>query len=512
MAILDQYGKPVTTSRRMSHASSDAGARRGAMGGWLGPQVYGENDDVRERMTMQRRAADLADNDWAAESILSSITQNAVGVGLKPRAQIPFEELGISQEQALKLGRRMEWLWWKWSTHADVRGQQTFEQLQFLGLRTMLIYGEMLHIPVMLPESEREYRGLSFSLSIQDVTPTRLRTPASMEADDAVKDGIRMNAWGRPVAYYIASPESMGKAHLRDGDGTAPYSTIPAMRAGRPGVFHLFPHKDSEQVRGRSILATSIGLFRTLNDAISFELLAQNMAAEFPVFIEKDNSMNIMGQLPQGVEQDDDGNYYTDLRGPQIMYGNAGEKPQVLTNERPSANFQSFVKLVQKAMSASVGGSYIAMMKDFEGANYSVARAAMNEAWRLYRWYREFFAMSYCQPVWEAVMEEAWLRDYFTLPAGAPDFYEAKDLWTACAWNGPARGYMDPTKEVQAELMAIEGFLKTRHQSMAENGGDFDEEYPVMVEESKKMKALSGDSAGNRPVIEQEEDDEQSSE
>ena len=57
----------------------------------------------------------------------------------------------------------------------------------------MMIYGEILHLPVMLPESERKQRGLSFSLSIQDVTPTRLRTPSSMEADDAVKDGIRMN-------------------------------------------------------------------------------------------------------------------------------------------------------------------------------------------------------------------------------------------------------------------------------------------------------------------------------
>ncbi len=131
------------------------------------------------------------------------------------------------------------------------------------------------------------------------------------------------------------------------------------MRAGRPGIFHLFIYKDSEQIRGRSILANSIGLFRPLNDAINYELLAQNMAAEFPVFIEK---------LPQEVEQGEDGNYYTDLRGPQIMYGNTGEKPQVFTNERPSANFQSFVKLVQKAMSASVGGSYIAMMKDFESA------------------------------------------------------------------------------------------------------------------------------------------------
>lgn len=509
MPILDQYGTPVITTRRTAHASADAGARRGAMGGWLGPQVYGENDDIRERITMQRRAADLAENDWAAESILSSITHNAVGTGLKPRSQIPFRELGITREQAMELGRRMEWLWWKWSTRADVRGQQTFEQLQFLGLRTMLVYGEMLHIPVMLEEGVRNALGLPFSLSLQDVTPTRLRTPASMQTDAAVKDGIRMNAWGRPVAYYIAAPDSSDKSHLTDGDDSAPFAIIPALRAGRPGIFHLFIHKDSEQIRGRSLLANSIGLFRTLNDAISFELLAQNMAAEFPVFIEKDNSMNIMGQLPQGVEQGDDGNYYTDLRGPQIMYGNAGEKPQVLTNERPSANFQSFVKLVQKAMSASVGGSYIAMMKDFEGANYSVARAAMNEAWRLYRWYREFFAVSYCQPVWEALMEEAWLRDYFTLPAGAPDFYEARDLWCACAWNGPARGYMDPTKEIQAELMAIEGFLKTRHQSMAENGGDFDDEYPIMLDEQEKMRALSGGQ--NQPAAVQRENDEESS-
>ena len=56
---------------------------------------------------------------------------NFLELGLSDKTVKAIEELGISQEQALKLGRRMEWLWWKWSTHADVRGQQTFEQLQF---------------------------------------------------------------------------------------------------------------------------------------------------------------------------------------------------------------------------------------------------------------------------------------------------------------------------------------------------------------------------------------------
>ena len=62
-------------------------------------------------------------------------------------------------------------------------------------------------------------------------------------------------------------------------------------------------------------------------------------------------------------------------------------------------------------------------------------------------------------------------------------------------------------KEVQAEILAIDNCLKTRHQSMAENGGDFDDEYPVMLDEHEKMKALTTEDT----FLIEEENDEKSS-
>ena len=63
MAVLDQFGHPlppVSTSRMTARASRDAGAYRGSISGWRGPQVHSPEGESRERDVMQRRAADLA--------------------------------------------------------------------------------------------------------------------------------------------------------------------------------------------------------------------------------------------------------------------------------------------------------------------------------------------------------------------------------------------------------------------------------------------------------------------
>ena len=101
MALLDQFGHPlppVSTSRMTARASRDAGAYRGSISGWRGPQVHSPEGESRERDVMQRRAADLAANDWAAHSAVEAISGNAIGTGLVPKASIPADMLGISSE------------------------------------------------------------------------------------------------------------------------------------------------------------------------------------------------------------------------------------------------------------------------------------------------------------------------------------------------------------------------------------------------------------------------------
>ena len=489
--------RPVDTSRRPASASRDAGALRGPSAGWRGPQIGSDAQAVTERIRAQRRIADLAANDWQAASILSTFAQNVVGTGLTPVASIPGARLGISPEQAQELGRRMEWLWYGWARTADIRGVLSFGELQALGLRTMLAMGEMVHIPVMRDEAQRKADGADFGLAIQAVAPSRLRTPAKLVSEPDVVDGIRVNAHGRPVEYYIAAPEECGGSRLQDAESTTAFSAVPARVGHRPGMFHLFPVLEDEQYRGISIFANSCQLFRQLDDAIAFELMAQNIAAQFPVFIKR-NPVQAMpaGVYAPGQEDPADGPvYYQDLLGPQVMYGNEGEEPQVLKNERPSSNFMSFVGLLQNALAASVGLPAIAVSKDFSQTNYSSSRAAMNEAWRTFRWFRRFLSERYCQPVWEMLVEEAWLRGMLELPAGAPGFYEARDLWCSCEWVGPSRGYMDPTKEIEADVLAIQNHLVTRHEVFAQNGRDFDDQLPVLKDEQKAMAELSSSEA-----------------
>ena len=507
MALFDQFGNPVSTARMTARASRDAGAYRGSLSGWRGPQVLSREGESRERGVMQRRAADLAANDWAAHSAVEAISGNAIGTGLVPKASIPADMLGISSESARELGKRMEWAFALWTSEADVRGQCHFADLQNLGIRTMLSMGEMLHLAVMFGEEACGRQGRAFSFALQTLAPARLMTPGGMESDPYVHDGVRLSEYGRPEGYWLATPKASPAAACLPVERSALLETdftyVPARVGHRPNVFHLFRHETDEQVRGVSAFSKGIELFRNLSDAISYELFAQVIAASFPVFVALENNGV---QLPDYVREQvpgEDGEQegkapVQNVQPGQFMYGAANEKPYVLESKRPSANFQAFVDIVLRATAASVGIPYESLTKDFSKTNYSSARAALNEAWKLYSFYRNWFGRLYCQPVYEMVMEEAFLRGMFELPKGAPGFYEARTFWCNADWIGPSRGFVDPVKEITATILALQNRLMTYGEAWAETGRDFDEGYARMLEESPLLSLLGPLNLGTK--------------
>lgn len=510
MALFDQFGHPlppVSTSRMTARASRDAGAYRGSISGWRGPQVHSPEGESRERDVMQRRAADLAANDWAAHSAVEAISGNAIGTGLVPKASIPADMLGISSESARELGKRMEWAFALWTSEADVRGQCHFVDLQNLGLRTMLSLGEMLHLAVMLNEKERERQNRAFSFALQTLSPARLMTPSDQQGEPLIRDGVRLSEYGRPEGYWLATPKASPQSSFLSVERSAllseDFTYVPARVGHRPGVFHLFRHETDEQVRGVSAFSKGIELFRNLSDAISYELFAQVIAASFPVFVALENGgVQLPDYVTEGREGDGERRerqLVQDLSPGQVLYGNENEKPYVLESKRPSANFSAFVEIVLRATAASVGIPYESLTKDFSKTNYSSARAALNEAWKLYSFYRNWFGRLYCQPVYEMVIEEAFLRGMFELPKGAPGFYEARKFWCNVDWIGPSRGFVDPVKEITATILALQNRLMTYGEAWAETGRDFDEGYARMLDESPLLALLGPLSLSTKP-------------
>lgn len=512
--LLNSQGQPINTSQQVPGASRDAGSFRGSIANWRPQKLAGAQSESRERTTIQARAKDLTANDWAARSGVRTVADNAIGTGLVPKSNIPHKLLGISRAEASALGEKMEWAFSVWSREAHARGLAHFEDLQYLGLSSILCLGEMLHLPVMLP-TDGPGSSRHFALSIQDVSPTRLATPGDKLLDLSLRDGVEMDSTGVPKAYWIACPDKALTAFEPQSILSSQFVRRPARIFHRPNVFHLFRYETEEQTRGISQLANGMKLFRNLNDALDSELFAQVIAASFPIFIGLENGGT---QLPSevseayGFETPTREERSLEVAPGTVIFGNPNEKPHILESKRPSTGFAPFVEVVLRSLSAMLGIPYESLSKDFSKTNYSSMRAALNEAWKLYLFYRRWFARLYAQPVFEMLIEEAWLRNFLgladDLAALNLNFYEARDYLCSASWIGPAKGFIDPVKEIKATIMALDARLMTYAEAWAERGGDFADALPVMQEELANLATLS--PAGTHQFPEQEDNSDSS--
>lgn len=335
----------------------------------------------------------------------------------------------------------------------------------------MAINGEFFRIPVMLKKPNR-----TFSLALQCVDPLRISTPWDMTTDKSIRDGVVLDALGAPTAYYVANPTD---------DSPLPYLSslhyrwVPASVGHRPGAFHGFLQKEDEQVRGVSILAPAMKFFRDLSDYLDYELVGAIIAASFPVFIEVSDPAGFVESLPRpGVPGQqpytEEKHRFAEYAPGQVYHGNKNERPHVLKNDRPGDNFGQFVERILRAVGASAGLPYEVVAKDFSKTNYSSARAALLEAWRMFAVYQKWLVDMFCQPVWEMVLEEAWLRGIITLPKSSPDWYAARHAYTRAAWIPPKRGHVDPLKEISAFALAKDHNMMTLAHIAAVMGEDWE--------------------------------------
>lgn len=226
---------PISLAAQRQRISRNAGAYRGSLSSWYSPKTYTIDQQAYERKTSQDRAADLFANDWAANSGINAITTNSIGIGLRPQSHINAKRLGITRDQALELQNDIEAIWAEWTPHAHAQGVLHFEELQLLGLHTMLRLGEMIHLPVMVKSPNKKIQ-----LALQNITPSRLRTPYNKIYSPNIIDGVEYGNYGKPEYYWLASPSAAQNQSFNltsfdiDSLCSNQFSRIPAQIGHRP--------------------------------------------------------------------------------------------------------------------------------------------------------------------------------------------------------------------------------------------------------------------------------------
>jgi lambda family phage portal protein len=164
--------------------------------------------------------------------------------------------------------------------------------------------------------------------------------------------------------------------------------------------------------------------------------------------------------------------YFNGARVPTLA---PGEEIVSVSSDHPHGNFSAFAQEMLRIEAAALGMSAEQLTQDWSKTNYSSARAALMESWKTLMRRRHDFTTGFATPIYALWLRESMENGELPLPAGAPEFVEAATAYSRCRWLGPARGWVDPTKEPAGAVLRMEAGVSTLEQEAAEQGVDWEE-------------------------------------
>jgi lambda family phage portal protein len=396
------------------------------------------------------RARELVVTSGYAANACEAYAANLVGDGIKPSSLI----------EDAKLRDRVQKLWLDWTDEADADGLTDFYGLQAMVAREMFVAGECF---VRL-RPRRAEDGLLVPLQMQLLQAEMLPFEKTETAPNGnpVRCGIEFDLIGRRVAYHFR--------RCHPGDSTDQRVAIPeTVRVPAEDVLHIFRPLDAGQIRGLPHVAPAMVRLFLLDQYDDAELDRKKTAAMFAGFITKTAPEEPM--LGEGAA-DPEGAAIASLEPGTMQVLLPGEDVRFSSPADVGGGYEAFQYRTLLAVSASLGLPYHLVTGDVRQANYSSLRAELVEfRRRVQQLQHGVIAHQLCRPVWARWMETAVLAGALDLPgyAGAPAQFRAVQ------WIPPRWDWVDPLKDIQAQVLAMEAGITSRRKVVEATGYDVEE-------------------------------------
>ncbi|MBQ2617753.1 MAG: phage portal protein [Synergistaceae bacterium] len=444
------------------------------------------HEDISENLELLReRSRDLyAGGSGLGRGAVERVVLNALGPGLRLNVRIDPTRLGMTEGEAGEFASEVEarFDYWASSREADYSRELTFYELQVLALRSILLDGECL---MLMPTRGRR-------LCVQLLESERLCSPLGYAGVNVLDEGVEVDVLtGSPIAYWVTN-RNPNSEYLRQP--RIEYTRIPAfLPDGTRNVYHLFPRERIGQHRGVPFLAPVIEQLKQLGRYTDAELMAAVVSGVFAIFFEHEpREDGVYGEedyaSDSGVGEDPLAGYpnMQEMTG-TMMDLPEGVKATSLSPGRPNQNFGQFVEALVNQVGGALGIPSELLLQRFT-SSYSASRGALLEAWKVFKYWRKWFADNFCQSVYEAWFSQEVEGGRIAAPKYGLDDYHGK-LYTWCEWIGPSQGQLDPVKEVNAAVNRIEHNLSTYQREAGElTGEDWDLVVSALTRERKKIQ------------------------
>lgn len=440
-----------------------------ALSGWRTAVGSPDTDILTDLQTLRDRSRWLARNSPLGGGAINTTVTNVVGGGLKLQARIDRTVLNMSDKQADAWEALVEREFCLFSKHCDAMRVLQFGRLQEVAFRSALESGDVFAVLPYIAKQSSPY-----GLSVQLIEADRVTNPDNKQDAKDVAGGVERDQYGAPIAYFIQNTHP-GETYAMGAKTEWTKVRAYGDASGRRQVIHLLKVIRPGQVRGVPFLAPVIRELKQISRYTDAELMAAVISGMLTVFVKSDSGGDSPLSPMSPTEETGAASGDADIKlGNGAVVGLApGEDITTVNPSRPNANFDPFFEAIVKQIGLSLEIPKEVLLKHFT-ASYSAARAALLEAWKFFRNRREWLAESFCQPIYEAFLEEAIAND--RIPA--PGYFSDPIIREACCraeWIGPAKGMINEKDEVEAAGLRIQYRLSTLDRETSElTGGDWE--------------------------------------
>lgn len=455
--ITQMFRRGAAAAGKSAQMASYAGGHEAAatgrrLGGW-GLLSSGPTQVVTmSAASIRNRSRELERNDPLVSAGLDTLVANIIGQGITPRWILPPELAGYKDQLQL---------WWQeYVMQADFDGLHDFYGLQALAVRTMILSGECFGLFRYAPTG-----ALQVQLLEPDFLDENYNNPPK------IRYGIEFDAAGHPVRYHFWQSHP---AETKGGNNRV------AVAAGQ--VVHLYKVIRPGQRRGRPWLASIILPLHDLAQYNDAEIVRKKAAAMFGGFITRTEFANPYTQPDLGAKDSASG--VIELEPGTFPELPPGYDVRFAEPADVGGNYDIFNKRQERRIARGFGGlTYHQLTGDLSEVNYSSIRAGNLEFQRQNKQLiYHCVVYRFCQPILQAAMDAAVLSGRLELP----DYVQGRQRYYRVKWCIDGWQWVDPEKDVEAEIKAIRAGLKSRSQSISEQGRDVED-----VDAENRQDALS---------------------
>ena len=440
---------------------------------------------------LEDRSAYAAAETTTGAMILNTFIEFVVGQGLEAQASPENSILKWDEDTLANYVSQAESFFRQYagSRRIDHYGKLNFYQTQKVAMYNGFVDGDFL--------LRRSYRNghHDYEPFFQLLSGKWVRNPMADSVDTKkLAGGVEFDEAGREYRYWIAQV----MADLVDSLTSLPVYKYNPKSGWEEYNLVRFGIREANQVRGIPLLTPILDdIFNLEEFKITYRMKAATQAlftgfitsekdAPAPAVSTTDKIRNLANPSVEKKEEEKKGEVREFSLGTgNIIELNPGEKFEMAESKVPASDYKQYMEAELPQITAGVGLAYEMALQKYNN-NYSASRATIAGMEKKFKNYREDLVAGFCNPVWEQVIDWGIRKGYIDAPGYIERDWRYKQAVLAATWIGPSPISIDPLKEVNAHVVAINNGLEPKGNATREMFGmDYEETVDHIRNEQK---------------------------